>query len=318
MVEQTTRSTLEQTVRDIAQEAVAKVTKEAGEKVQASVVKEAITKSVNDFIAEGPVEQIAKKAANDTVDLITKHGDNAIKVFSVAPHVDTADLLLKTLDDDVLESAVKQGSDAIAALSGWSEDELRKHGATLVQRARKDANVLSDIRKLVESGPVDPQKLTRRQKKLINAIAENSTQNADAGQIVLGKWVNYDEGFTQYARATGSAHYNPHPDMWNLLEGLGQENREEVAWLVNQRVIQTGISKNQLFEYSLTGISNTQIRREKQAVELVFSGASDTEIMRTLRVNNLPIRIKEIQELQKSGYEFVLDEMNNSMIFHLP
>jgi len=177
--------------------------------------------------------------------------------------------------------------------------------------------VLEAINSLVSLGPVDPKHLTAQQEELISLIAENSTQYNDEGQIVLGKWVDYGNGFTSYARETGSAHYNPHPDMWKLLGELG-DKREETAWLVNKQVIQTGIDKGLPFEYTLEGVPVDDIFKEQNAVQLIFSGASDSEIKSALRVNNLPIRWQELSELQKAGYEFVFDEINNSFILSLP
>jgi hypothetical protein len=107
--------------------------------------------------------------------------------------------------------------------------------------------------------------------------------------------------------------------MWELLEGLGKENREKVAWSINEQVIQTGIGKGKPFEYSLEGISSTEaVFREHEAIDLVFSKGTDEEIMSALQTNNVPIRIREMQELVKSGYEFTFDDVNNSFILDLP
>lgn len=177
---------------------------------------------------------------------------------------------------------------------------------------------MRDIEKLVNLGTIDPAHLTKEQEELINVIAANSTQYFDEGQIVLGKWVDYGSGFADYARDTGSAHYNPHPDMWRLLGNLGDENREEVAWLINEQVIQTGIDKGLPFEYTLEGVPADDILKEKIAVQLLFSDASEMEIKAALGVNNISVRWQELSELQKAGYEFVFDEINNSFILSLP
>ena len=162
----------------------------------------------------------------------------------------------------------------------------------------------------MNSGPIDPKNLTDEQTALIAAIAQYSTQYADNGQVVLGKWVDYGGGFVNTARDTGSVHYNPHPDMWNIFSELG-EKRDEVSWLVNQQVVQTGISKGLPFEYSY-GIPVEKIETEQQAIEAIFSGATNSEVIDILKTDYLPVRIKEIQELQKAGYEFTFDEITNS------
>ncbi|MFN8411511.1 MAG: Ig-like domain-containing protein [Anaerolineales bacterium] len=275
---------------------------------------------------------------DDAVDIIGAYGDNGISLLNQygddavrlikdygTPAVDllnkinpeSAELLLKTLDSDVLEYAIGQGPDAVAALSMWSEKELIEFGPELALRSKKDAQVIEDISKLISLGPLDPKKLTAEQQSLINSIAENSIQYNEEGQIVLGKWVDYGNGFTQVARETGSVHYNPHPVMWDMFGEFG-DLREDTAWLVNKQVIQSGIEKGLPFEYTLKGISADDILKEQEAIHLMFSGASELEIKSALRSNYIPIRIRELQELQKSGYEFIFDETNNSFIFSVP
>jgi hypothetical protein len=41
------------------------------------------------------------------------------------------------------------------------------------------------------------------------------------------------------------------------------------------------------------------------------------KIKSTLKVNKLPIRWQELKELHIAGYEFVLDEINDSFILNL-
>jgi hypothetical protein len=254
---------------------------------------------------------------DEVVRLAKKYGTPAVQVLDVVD-LESAEKLLKTLDGDVLDYAIEQGPDAVYALSRWSDKELKEFGPELAIRAKNDSIVLEAVNNLVRSGPVDPKHLTTEQERLIKIIADNSTQYGDEGQIVLGKWVDYGNGFTSYARETGSAHYNPHPDMWNLMGGLGKENRNETAWLVNKQVIQNGIDKGLPFEYTLEGIPANNILKEKNAVQLIFSGATDTELKQVLKLDYVPVRVKELQELQRAGYQFVFDEINNSFIVGLP
>jgi hypothetical protein len=218
------------------------------------------------------------------------------------------------LDADVLDYAMQQGDDAVAALSRWNAEDLREHGPELALRAKKDAEVLADIKKLTSSGAVDPKKITEAQKALINEIAANSTQYADNGQVVLGKWVDLDSGFVQTAQDTGSIHYNPHPDMWTMLGSLGEAKREEVAWLINKQVVQTGIAKGKPFEYTLNGIPSETLSNEHAAIRAIFSGKSNDEIMQLLETDKMPIRMKELQELQKAGYEYTFDNVSKSYV----
>lgn len=256
---------------------------------------------------------ILQKYGDDAVDLVKDYGISAVKVME-AVDPEAARNLLKTLDDDVLDYALEQGPDAVSALSRWSAEDLRKHGVELALRAKKDAKALADVKKLLALGPIDPKHLTPEQRKLINEIAANSTQYADEGQVVLGKWVDSSSGFVEAAQDTGSVHYNPHPDLWNMLGDLGQESQDEVAWLINRQVVQTGINKGLPFEYTLSGIPVDKISREKAAFEAIFDGASNTELMSILKTDYLPVRIQEILELQKAGYKFSFDKVTNSYI----
>lgn len=253
----------------------------------------------------------------DAIDLIKDYGEPAIRVLK-AVDPKAAKQLLGTLDDDVLDYVVQQGPDAMAALSRWSAKDLREHGVELALRAKKDAKVLADVKKLIALGPIDPKHLTKEQQALINAIAANSTQYANEGQVVLGKWVDYGSGFVETAQNTGSVHYNPHPDMWNLLGDLGGANQGEAAWLINQQVIQTGINKGLPFEYTLNGVPTKVIENEHNAIEAVFAGKTDAEILESLDVKVMPIRIKELRELKNAGYKLVFDEVNNSYILTMP
>jgi hypothetical protein len=269
---------------------------------------------------------VIQKYGTDVAPLLIKYGDEGLELIQkLGP--DGIDLLRKygndatdlvVLDDDVLDYVMQQGDDAVEALSRWSKEDLLAHGPALALRAKKDAEVLASIKKLTSSGPVDPKKLTKEQQALIEAIATNSTQYADNGQVVLGKWVDNSSGFVQTAQSTGSVHYNPHPDMWTMLGRLGEENQEEMAWLINKQVVQNGIDKGLPFEYTLNGVPSDSLIREGDAVEAIFSGASDVEIKDILQAESMPVRMREIKELKKAGYQYVFDETTNSYILMLP
>jgi hypothetical protein len=266
-----------------------------------------------------PLDDVIRRELRDKfAEILEKEGKDAAFAYLKKVLGDIPFNKLAVMDDDVLEYAASEGPDALKALSAWSEKDLKEHGVELVLRAKRDGEVLKDVQTLISNGPINPNKLTNEQERLIKAIAANSTQYDEAGQIVLGKWVDYDEGFAKVARDTGSVHYNPHPDMWNMLEELGEKERNEVAWLINEQVIQNGIEKGLPFEYTLDGIPAKDISAEKSAVQLIFSGATDVEIKSTLRLDYLPIRMQELQELRQAGYEFVFDDINGSFIFSMP
>jgi hypothetical protein len=266
-----------------------------------------------------PLDDVVRRELRDKfAEILEKEGKDAAFAYLKKVLGDVPFNKLGVLDDDVLEYAASEGPDALKALSAWSETDLKEHGVELALRAKRDGEVLRDIQTLTSMGPINPNKLTNEQERLIKAIAANSTQYDEAGQVVLGKWIDYDNGFTQVARNTGSVHYNPHPDMWKLLEPLGKQQQEEVAWLINKEVIQSGIEKGLPFEYSLKGISTDNIVTEKTVVQMIFSGASDVEIKTALRLNKLDIRWQELMELQQAGYKIVFDETNSSFILSMP
>ena len=266
-----------------------------------------------------PLDDVLRRELRDKfAEILEKEGKDAAFAYLKKVLGDVPFNKLGVLEDDVLEYAASEGPDALRALSAWSEKDLKEHGVELALRAKRDGEVLKDIQTLISIGPINPNKLTKEQENLIKAIAANSTQYDEAGQVVLGKWVDYDNGFTEVARNTGSVHYNPHPDMWNLLGELGKQQRDEVAWLINKEVIQNGIEKGLPFEYTLKGMPADDIFTEQSAIQMVFSGATDADIIQTLNLKYIPIRIKEIQELRKAGYEFVFDEINGSFILSLP
>jgi hypothetical protein len=269
---------------------------------------------------------VIQKYGKDVIPLLIKHGDEGLALIQkfgldgitlLQKHGNDATDLVH-LDKDVLDYVLQQSDEAVAALSRWSAADLRDHGLELALRAQKDADVLADVKKLTALGPINPDKLTDKQKELIDKIAVNSTQYADNGQVVLGKWIDIDSGFVETAKDTGSVHYNPHPDMWNMLGNLGKANQEEAAWLINKQVVQKGIDKGQPFEYTLNGVPSNILDNEHAAVEAIFSGKSEAEIKEVVELEYMPIRMKELQELQKVGYELTFDEVTNSYILMLP
>ncbi|MGB8980358.1 MAG: Ig-like domain repeat protein [Anaerolineales bacterium] len=275
--------------------------------------------------------QIILTYGNDGIDLLLKYGDDAIELIQQRGQLaidvlklvglEDAEILLAKLDDDTLNYVLQLGDDApeaLAALACWKATELANYGPELALRASRDVEALAAVKKLISLGPIDPKNLTDEQKALIDSIAELSTQYGDEGQVVLGKWIDYANGFVQYAQQTGSVHYNPHPDLWDLLGGLGGQNQGDVAWLINQRVLQTGIDKGLPFEYTLNGVSADLIDNEKAAVRAIFSGKTEAEIQQLLKLDYLPVRMQELLELKKAGYEISFDDATNSYVLILP
>jgi hypothetical protein len=280
---------------------------------------------------------------DDAVDIIKRYGDDGIEVLLKIGNnpnvirlikrfeepavellktmdVASAGKLLNNLDPDVLDYAMEQGPDALSALSRWKPAELEEFGIELALRSKKDAQVLEDISKLISLGPLDPKKPTSEQMELIRSIAENSMQYSENGQVVLGKWIDYGNGFTQVARETGSVHYSPHPDMWEMFDAFGNTNREEAAWLVNQQVIQKGVEKGLPFEYTLEGLPYDKVELDESAIEKIWEGGENTDeiyanIKYALGVDKIPVRLRELVELYSAGYTYSFDATTNSYTF---
>jgi hypothetical protein len=321
----------ENIIEETAEAATEKASKEVSEEFTEIVADSSATKVARDI--EAPDSPVPTKKPSNTLteetlkdvgeqakeekhanSLKEQYGERATNVINAVGPA-KAEILLKSLDETSLDHAIQQGPDAVEALSLWSEKDLQEHGATLALRAKKDAQVLADVKKLVASGPIDPKNLTDEQKALIDAIAANSTQNADSTHVVLGKWVDLANGFVERAQEAGAVHYNPHSEMWNMLGSL--ENRDEVAWLINQQVVQTAIDKGLPVEYTLNGVPTDTIENEDAAIQAVFSGKLDEEIIKKLKSDYMPIRMKELKELNDAGYKFSFDEARNSYIMTL-
>lgn len=314
-LEEIAEKAIKDTSQAIPSTSIDKASKEVSEKLVGQVLEKvddktaALFRSVADIVGDDAV------SINKATTLIQKYGDDAIKALT-AVKPEAAAKVLRSVDESILDDIIRQGSDAFAAFSGWTEKELKDHGKDLVARATKDAEVLNDVKTLVSKGPIDPKNLTKEQKFLIDKIAANSTFIADGKQIVVGKWVGLDGGFLKIARETNSLHYSPHPDLWGLFKGL--ENQNEAAWLINQKVIQNGVGKGLPFEYTLDGIPEKILDNERDAVDAIFSGKpSDDEIMQLLKSDYIPVRIRELQELSQSGYKLDFNDASQSYILSL-
>jgi hypothetical protein len=313
VVQKTADNLLEKAAKNTGEAITSATSEKASKEIKEKLIEQALEK-VDDKTAalvRSVAENIGDDVAsiNKAVTLVQKHGDDAVKALK-AVQPEAAAKVLRAVDDNILDDIVKQGTDAFEAFSGWAEKELIDHSKDLAARATKDAEVLNDVKTLVSKGPIDPKNLTDEQKLLIEKIAANSTFISDGKQVVVGKWVGLDGGFLARARETGSLHYSPHPDLWRLFEGL--ENQNEVAWLINKEVIQTGIVKGLPFEYTLDGILAKDIANERAAIKAIFSGQTEEIIKRKLKSDYLPVRLKELQELKNAGFDLAFNEMNNS------
>ncbi len=245
--------------------------------------------------------------------LLLMHGENAVKVLD-AVDLKAADKLLTNLDDDVLKYAIDDGPEAIAALSRWDEKELKEFGVELALRAHKDAEVLKAIEDLKKIDDLESQEA----RDLIEKIAENST-HGEGDQFMLGPWVSHDSGYVDAARSTGSVYYESHPDVYNNLKKSFPNDYNQILWEVNQVAIKKQIQKGTPFEYTLNGA--TKVKNEKDAIEAIWAGADDAEILRLLndpKTTKVPGRMNELRELYNAHYQLTFDFSTNSYILIKP
>lgn len=209
-------------------------------------------------------------------------------------------------------------------MSKWEPEELKQFGVELALRAEKDAKVIADVKKLVSLGPIDPAHLTKEQNDLIEAIAKNCTQYPNGKQVMLGNWAGLGDGYVAAARETGSVSYVAHPDLWPMLGKHGAEQQEQIAWLINQRVMQPRIEQGLPFEYTLDAIVEPEkIATEHKAIKAIWQGKSTDEVLSLIKETYpdkmaLPSRMKELQELYNAGYIYTFDTVHKSYILIKP
>jgi len=126
------------------------------------------------------------------------------------------------------------------------------------------------------------------------------------------------DGYIDTAVEASAAYYHNHQAVWDALGKLGEEQQAQAAWLINQKALQPFVEAGAPFEYTLKGIDPKKLENEKAAIEKIWNGASDTEIMGALKQDYVPMRIKELQELYQAGYEFSEDAVASSYRFIKP
>lgn len=97
---------------------------------------------------------------------------------------------------------------------------------------------------------------------------------------------------------------------------MGDDTRSEVSWLINKQALQPMIDAGMPFEYTLEGIEPKNINNEVKAINAIWAGVSDADILKILDPNrkDLPGRMKELNELYQAGYQITFDATTNSYI----
>ena len=248
--------------------------------------------------------------------------------------VKAASKLLHTLDDDVIEYVIEQGSEAVDALSRWSKADLLKHGPELALRAKQDARVLEAASKLVDLlknmdiqdakelvaiiknqgsiGVLDTD-MVREAKELLDTIAYNSIQNS-GDRIVLGKWVSgtFDDGFIGFARSKGALFYGTNPGLEEIFATARNINSEELFWSVNNRVLEIAKEQDLIIDYSLKGLPDIdEITKEISAIKLIESGVARQTVASRIFDGKFPFRMREVDFLVANGYKATVEEATN-------
>jgi hypothetical protein len=250
----------------------------------------------------------------NAIGLVKDYGTPAVSLLGTL-NPDSANKLLKNLDGDVIEYALTQGPDAVAALSHWPDDFLRKYGDELALRAKQDARALEAASKLVKLKDLN----TQEAKELLDTIAYNSVQNS-GDRLVLGKWVSgtLDEGFIGAARADGALFYGTNPGIEELFAKANSTDPEDLYWGVNNRVLEIATEQNLKIDYSLNGLPSESVPIEISAINAIQSGMKSGEVAEKFFKGNFPFRMKEVEVLIAHGYTFTVDATNNIIHWSMP
>ena len=251
---------------------------------------------------------------DDAISLVKEFGTPAVRILQTVD-ITSAAKILNSLDDDVLDYAIKQGSDAVSALSYWPDKFLLTYGEELVLRAKQDARALKAAQRIVQIDNLNSQEA----KELLDIIAYNSIQNSSE-RLVLGKWVSgtLDEGFIGVARADGALYYGTNPGIEKIFQDAKNNDPEALYWAVNNRVIEIAIEQDMIIDYSLSGLSARDIPLEIAAIQAIESGKKRDEVSQMFRDKNFPFRMREIEVLVAHGYGFTVDELNNILHWSKP
>lgn len=129
-------------------------------------------------------------------------------------------------------------------------------------------------------------------------------------------------GYIGYAKQSGAVYYHNHQGVWETLGELGKEQQAQIAWLINQKALQSYIERGVPFEYALKGLSVGEVEVENQVMEMIWKGESETDILNFLRgkydVQKFSARWRELAELYRAGYQKTFDETINAYILIKP
>jgi hypothetical protein len=93
--------------------------------------------------------------------------------------------------------------------------------------------------------------------------------------------------------------------------------------LINQKALRPYIERGTRFEYTLRGIAVDKAEAERKAIEAIWQGKSENEVLDILKkadskLKTLPARVRELQELYSAGYTWTLDTVHNRIILIKP
>lgn len=268
------------------------------------------------------VEEIIRLYGDDAVEFIGLYGDDAVHLIGEYGYEGIA--LLRTygpeslvyvnrltplLGDESFGVALKQGPDAVEALTHWSDDMLLKYGDELALRAGNDAKALKASVELAKlNNTTSPEA-----RELIDIIAKNSAQG-NGDRLVLGKWVNdgtLDSGFIGVARADGSQYFFANPGMSKAFKDLNPAEKDELYWAINEQVLSNMVASVDKIDYSFNGLNPAKIEDEIAAIDAIVNGKSEADVISILDAKNFPFRMREVKFLLSKGYTYEIDEVKN-------
>ncbi|RME60751.1 hypothetical protein D6779_01615, partial [Candidatus Parcubacteria bacterium] len=143
--------------------------------------------------------------------------------------------------------------------------------------------------------------------RLIDEIARNQVFG-EGERLVIGKYDSQQTGYIGAARSGGGLYYNTNPAVWNALQEAFGPQAGEVAWLINQRVLELHAYEEPPV-FLNRGLSASALQDEIGKMEYVWRNPSDTELTNA--------RFLEIRWLRAQGFEMepIFDEAGNTIGF---
>ena len=133
---------------------------------------------------------------------------------------------------------------------------------------------------------------------------------------MLGLWDEKEDIAGDYVaewRENGGMLYQSHPDVYNRLKADFPDEYEDILWQINETVLQEQISQGVKFDYSLNSLDIDGRDVEIKAIEAVQAREWDRVYGLLDSDGDIPARMREIEMLFSSGYEYMIDYASNTI-----